>query len=93
MKKLISRKDFDNLDFELKCLIVETLLPEEYYQGQTDINFYTPPEFEGEIGEPLPPTPKKIKMEEDRKFKALINSLKNKVFANSEVIEFDFEGE
>jgi len=54
MKKKYTKDDFQKLDFDDRCAIIEELLPDDYYGGQTEINFYVPEGFTGEIGEPLP---------------------------------------
>jgi len=66
MKIQYTKNGFLKLDFDDRCAIIEEQLPDEYYGGQTEINFYVPEGFTGKIGEPLPPTPPEIeKMENE----------------------------
>jgi hypothetical protein len=91
MTKKINKLDFEKLEFDEKCSIIETLLTDDYFNGQTEINFYVPEGFKGEIGEPLPETPPDIKEIEDRKFEALIDKLTIKLFAENDEIEYEDE--
>ena len=72
MKKKYTKDDFQKLDFDDRCAIIEELLPDDYYGGQTEINFYVPEGFTGKIGEPLPPTPPEIEKIEDEKFEQIL---------------------
>lgn len=89
MKKKINKNDFKKLDLDDKCYILETVLPDDYYSGQIEIDFYLPEWFKGEIGEPLPETPPEIQEIEDKKFEALIDKLTVKLFAESDEIEYE----
>lgn len=89
MKTLYTKEDFQQLDFDDRCAIIEELLPDDYYGGQTKINFYVPEGFTGEIGEPLPPVPPEIEKMEDEKFEQLVLEMTEKLFKNKSVIEVD----
>jgi hypothetical protein len=91
MNRKYSKNEFINLDFDDKCLIIETLLTDDYYQGQTDIGFWVPENFDPESKEDLPPTPPEIEKIEDEKFEALIINLTDKLFLEKDFIEFDLE--
>ena len=91
MKKSINKTDFKKLDFDEKCNIIETVLTDDYFNGQDEINFYVPEGFKGEVGNALPETSPEIKAEEDKKFKELIDKLSNKLFAENDEIEYDDE--
>ncbi len=86
MKNTYTKKDFEDLDFDSKCVILEALLTDDYFCGQAEINFYLPPDFKGEVGENLP----EIKKIEDEKFQLLILKLTDKLFMSQDEIEFDF---
>jgi hypothetical protein len=90
MKNTYTKKDFENLDFDSKCVIFEALLTDDYFGGQAEINFYLPPDFKGEDGESLPETPPEIKIIEDEKFQLLVLKLTDKLFESQEKIDFDF---
>jgi len=90
MNKIYTKKEFQELDFDSKCVILETLLTDDYFSGQAEINFYLPPDFKGEVGESLPETPTEIKIIEDEKFNSLIINLTDKLFESQDKIEFDF---
>ncbi|MGA9212489.1 hypothetical protein [Kaistella sp.] len=89
MKNKINKQEFEKLDFESKCAIIEQILTDDYFNGQTEINFYIPKDFKGEIGKNLPQTPYEIKKEEDEKFIELIQKLEKKLFSRKSEIEFD----
>lgn len=91
MTKKINKTEFEKLEFDEKCYIIETVLTDDYYEGQTEINFYVPEGFKGEIGEPLPETPPEIKVIEDKKFEDLIERLTTKLFAENNEIEYEDE--
>ncbi|WP_276979481.1 hypothetical protein [Flavobacterium filum] len=87
MKNVYTKKDFENLDFDSKCVILEALLTDDYFGGQAEINFYHP---EGDFFDKLPETPPEIKKIEDEKFQLLISRLTDKLFESQDKIEFDF---
>ena len=91
MKKQIIKKDFQLLVFDYQCAIIENLLPDDYYEGQTEINFWLPDDIDKVDYKVLPPTPPEIEEEEDRKFNQLIEGLTEKLFAERDTIEFDLE--
>ncbi len=91
MNRRYTKKEFQELSFETKCFIIENILSHDYYDGQAEINFYIPPDFKGEIGEDLPETPSEIKEVEDLKFDSLICKLTDKLFEDTNEIEFDLE--
>lgn len=90
MTRTYTKKEFQELDFDSKCVILETLLTDDYFTGQAEINFYLPPDFKGEVGENLPETPPEIKEIEDAKFNLLIAKLTDKLFEFQDKIEFNF---
>lgn len=91
MIKKINKSEFEKLNFEEKCSIIEAVLTDDYYNGQAEINFYLPEDFKGKTGEPLPETPPEIKEIEDKKFEALIDKLTIKLFSQNYVIEYKDE--
>lgn len=93
MNTSFTKDDFQNLDFDTRCIIIESLMPDEYYNGQEEINFYIPEDYKGEFGEDLPPTPSEIEKIENEKFALLIGHLTDKLFSENEKIEFDLEQE
>lgn len=88
IKHIINKIEFDKLDFDDKCVIIEQLLTDDYFNGQMEINYWLPENFDGTF---LPETPPVIKAEEDKKFKKLIDDLTLKLFVNSDEIEFNDE--
>jgi hypothetical protein len=76
---------FQELDFDSKCVIIESLLTNEYFNGQEKIGFYS----ETDENNNLLPTPKEIKEIENNKFENLINDLTEKLFAEKTEIEFN----
>lgn len=84
----INKSEFNNLDFDEKCIIIEQLLTDDYFNGQTEINFWIPENFKKDNGENLPETPPEIKAEEEKKFENLIDKLTLKLFSESDEIEF-----
>ncbi len=86
--KTITKSDFQNLKFGDKCVILQSVMPDDYFNGQAEINFYIPEGFKGEIGEDLPKTPPKIKKIEKQKFKRLVEDLSAKLFSSSDVISY-----
>lgn len=92
MKIHYTKNEFLKLDFDDRCAIIEDLLPDNYYRGQTEINFHVSEGFTGEIGEPLPPTSPRIEKIEDEKFEQLVYKLTEKLFENKSEIEVDLSG-
>lgn len=91
MNRIYTKEKFSQLDFDDKCTLLEALLTDEFYNGQTEIDFYFPEDFKGEIGENLPETPIEIKEVEDAKFEDLIIKLTDKLFEADKEFEFDIE--
>ena len=91
MNRKYTKSEFQALDADTKELIIEELLGDDFYEGQTEIGYYVPEGFKGEIGEPLPPTPPEIEKIEDEKYELLINKLTDKLFEENSEIEFDLE--
>ncbi|SFH81829.1 hypothetical protein [Halpernia frigidisoli] len=88
MKKKYTKQEFENLDFDNKCAIFETVLTDDYFSGQEKINFY----FDGDINiKVLSPTPKEEQEREDREFKVLLDKLTIKLFRSNEWIELDID--
>ena len=76
---------FQELDFDSKCVIIESLLTDEYFNGQEKIDFYS----ETDKNYNMLPTPIEIKEIENIKFESLINDLTEKLFAEKSEIEFN----
>jgi len=91
MKRNYTKEDFENLDLDDKCAIIEELLTNDYYSGQTEINFFVSEGHKGEADESLTPVSPEIEKIEDQKFEQLIVRLTDKLFENKKVIEFDLE--
>ena len=91
MNKTYTKKEFTELDIDSKCVIMESLLEEEYFKGQSQISFYFPPNFEGGTDENLPVTPPDIQRIQDEKLEELVTGLTEQLFESQEKIEFDFE--
>ena len=70
-------------------LISNKLFFEDYLRGQEKINFWVPPDFNPKKPEELADTPPEIAVEEERKMKALVESLTLKVFEVYDVIVLD----
>lgn len=90
MKRTYYKKDFEKLSFEDRVLMVEELLPDEFYSGQEKINYWVPENFD-ENTKYLEPTPPEIEEEENEKFELLIAELIEYLFIKNETIEFDLE--
>ena len=88
MEKTYSRQDFDSLDFDDKCVVMEMLLTEDYFTGQGEIDFY---HSVNEKTGNLNPTPPEIKIVEDIAFEKLIVKLTDKLFKNKTTIELDLD--
>ena len=91
MNRIYTKEKFSQLEFDYKCTLFEALLTDEFYNGQTEIGFYIPEGFKGEIGENLHETPFEIKKIEDKKFEILICKLTDKLFETQNEFEFDLE--
>lgn len=88
MTKKYTKNEFENLDFDTKCVIMETLLTDDYFSGQEKINLY----FEEDIKtKNLIPPPIEEQEREDREFKALLDELTIKLFSGNEWIELDVD--
>ena len=88
MIKKYTKQEFETLDFDTKCVVMETLLTDDYFTGQGDIDFYS------EIDEKsyaLKPKTKEQEEREQREFNTLIQKLTDKLFGNNDVIELDIE--
>jgi hypothetical protein len=88
MEKTYTRQDFDNLDLDWKCMVMEMLLTDDYFTGQHDINFHI--SINEETGN-LNPTPPDIKKIEDEAFDKLLAKLTDKLFEDKNTIELDLE--
>ncbi|MGZ5244300.1 MAG: hypothetical protein ACXWDO_11425 [Bacteroidia bacterium] len=87
-KRKISKIEFDKLDLDEKCVIIEQLLTDDYFNGQLETNFWIPENFVGKMSENLPDTPPEIKKVEDEKFRNLIEKLSEKLFSKTDTIEY-----
>lgn len=83
-----TKDDFNTLDFDTKCIIMEKLLTDDYFTGQMEINFSY--EIDEETGNLLPQSPE-IQEKEDELFNQLIIRLTDKLFENSATIELDLD--
>jgi hypothetical protein len=83
-----TKKEFEALDFDTKCVVMETLLTDDYFSGQMDIDFYF---VEDENSTIPPPKTKEQEEREEREFNALIQKLTDKLFGNNDEIELDIE--
>src|SRR5687768_10455859 len=90
MNNSYTKEEFLALDLDSKCVIMESLLEEEYFAGQAQISYYFPPNFEGGTDENLPLTPPDVQKAQDDKLEELIAALTEKLFERNEKIEFDF---
>jgi hypothetical protein len=79
------KNEFLELDFDSKCVVIEYLLPDEYFGGQMEINFYSEEDENGN----LKSIPKELKVIEDLKFNKLLEKLTKKLFDENDIIEFD----
>ena len=80
---------FKELDFDTRCVILEMILPDDYYGRQEEIGFWIPPNFDWDSKADLPPTPPDIKAEEDKKFALLVDSISEKLFSIYSEIEIE----
>lgn len=83
-----TKQEFEALDFDTKCVVMETLLTDDYFSGQMDIDFYF---VEDENSTILSPKTKEQEDREEREFNALIQKLTDKLFGNNDEIELDIE--
>jgi hypothetical protein len=83
-----TKEDFKALDFDIKCIIMEELLTDDYFEGQVDIDFYF---VEPENKDILPPNTTEQEEREDREFRELLERLTDKLFDNKTTIELDSE--
>lgn len=83
-----TKDDFNALDFDTKCVIMETLLTDDYFLGQAKIDFYC--EIDEESGNLLPKPPE-IEKRDEEAFCQLIARLTNKLFVNSTTIDLDID--
>ncbi|TXD83868.1 hypothetical protein ESY86_07425 [Subsaximicrobium wynnwilliamsii] len=87
MTKIYTKSEFQELEFDSKCVIIESLLTNAYFEGQEKIGF----QVEIDENNNLLPVPSEIKEMESKKFEALILDLTEKLFAEKIEIEFDTE--
>ena len=83
-----TKQEFEALDFDTKCVVIETLLTDDYFAGQMEIDFYFVEEKNSTI---LPPKTKEQEEREMREFNVLIQKLTDKLFGTNEEIELDIE--
>lgn len=88
-----TNENFETLDFNLRSAIIEQILLDDYFSGQVEIDFWLPPDYDGESEDPLPPTPPEIQAEEDRKMELLVSKLQSKLFTIYKAIEFTDTGD
>lgn len=88
MERTYTRQEFDNLDFDYKCMVMEILLTDDYFNGQVEINFYH--SVNEETGN-LNPAPPEIQKTEDEAFDKLLIKLSDKLFKDNYTIELDLE--
>jgi hypothetical protein len=83
-----TKKDFDALDFDTKCVIFESLLTDDYFNGQMDINFYF---VEEENKDKLPPKTLEMEQREEKEFNELLDRLTIKLFEDKSTIDLDLD--
>lgn len=83
-----TKQEFQALDFDTRCVIMEKLLTNDYFEGQTRINFYF--EEDPVTRNLIAPTPKEQEREE-REFNDLLERLETKLFGENDFIELDME--
>lgn len=88
MNTAFTKEDFNTLDFDTKCIVIERLLTDEYFTGQMEIDFSY--EVDEKTGNLLPKAPE-VEMKEEEAFNALILRLTDKLFENSTTVELDLE--
>lgn len=88
MNTAFTKKDFNALDFDTKCIVMEQLLTDDYFTGQMEINFSY--EVDEKTGNLLPQLPE-VEKREEVAFNQLILRLTDKLFEHSTTIELDIE--
>lgn len=88
MEKTYTKQEFGNLELDWKCMVMEMLLTDDYFEGQLHIDFYH--SVNEETGN-LNPTPPDIKEIQDKAFDELIIKLTNKLFKFRNTIQLDLE--
>ena len=83
-----TKEDFNSLDFETKCVIMENILTDEYFNGQTEIDFYCA--IDEKTGNLLQKPPEIAKRDEEA-FSQLIVRLTNKLFEKDTTIDLDID--
>lgn len=89
MPRTYTKQQFQSLDFDDQIIIIEALMPDEYYEGQSQIDFYVPEDFDPESEADFPVIPPEIEAEEHEKMKGLVNNLTNLLFKEKDQITFD----
>jgi hypothetical protein len=88
MNTAFPKEDFNALDFDTKCIVMEQLLTDDYFTGQMEINFSY--EVDEKTGNLLPQSTE-IQEREDELFNQLIIRLTDKLFKDKTIIELDLE--
>ena len=89
MIKNYNREDFEAFDFDLKCAVIEELLTDDFFRGQTDLSF-TVNDIDEKTGN-LVPLPPEIQESEDELFNQLIIRLTDQLFRGRTIIELNVE--
>ena len=88
MNTAFTKENFNALDFDTKCIVMEELLTDDYFTGQMEINFSY--EVDEKTGSLLPQSTE-IQEREDEVFSQLITRLTDKLFQNKTIIEVDLD--
>lgn len=89
MSRTYTKQEFQSLDFDDQLMIIEALMPDQYYEGQSQIDFYIPEDFDPESGGDFPVIPPEIEEEEHEKMKNLVSGLTDSLFNDTDQILFD----
>ena len=88
MNTAFTKENFNALDFDTKCIVMEELLTDDYFTGQMEINFSY--EVDEKTGSLLPQSTESQERE-DELFSQLITRLTDKLFQNKTIIEVDLD--
>jgi hypothetical protein len=89
MNTEFTKEDFNALDFDTKCIVMEQFLTDDFFRGQTDISF-TVNDIDEKTGN-LVPLPPEVEAREDELFNQLIIRLTDKLYQDKTTIEFDLD--
>jgi peroxiredoxin len=89
MKKFITKAQFENLDRDDKAKVFEEYLTDDFFNGQSEINFWVPENFDPNSSH-LPTPPDEVRIREEKEIDALFDKLTIKLFEDREVVEVDW---